>query len=70
MFHYEDKITLTADDLINRNGDITNYKLSFPIIEDELNIPDDIIEVSIFEGNEGFDTFGYKSFKICVVFLI
>ena len=36
------------------------------LTEDELNIPDDIIEVNLFEGNEGFDTFGYESFKICV----
>ena len=66
MFHYEDNITLTVDNIINKNGDITNYKLSFPIIEDELNIPDDIIEVSVFECNEGYDIIGYEVFKICV----
>ncbi len=67
MFHYEDKINLVADNIVNRNGDITNYKLTFPITEEDLNIPDDIIHVSIIECCEGFDSsYGYESFKICV----
>lgn len=66
MFRYNDKITLIATNAINKDGKIIDYILSFPITEDNLVIPEDVIQMSILEYHEGYQNYGYESFKICV----
>ena len=66
MFGYNDKLTLTAINTINKKGKIINYNLSFPIDENELSIPEDVIQMSIFEYHEGREIYGHETSKICV----
>ena len=66
MFRYNDKLTLMAINFLNKKGDISNYRLSFPIDKEKLDIPKDIIKLSIFEYHEGYETYGHEIFKICV----
>lgn len=66
MFGYNDKLTLTAVNVINKDGEIIDYNLSFPIDEDNFSIPKDIIQMSIFEYHEEREITGYEAFKIYV----
>ena len=66
MFGYNDKLTLTTINTINKKGEIINYNLSFPIDKEELSIPEDVIQMSIFEYHEGREIYGHETSKICV----
>ena len=63
MFRYGDKLTLSGINVVNKNGDIIDYHLSFPLEDTDFDIPKDVVEISIFEGH---DDIAYLSFKICV----
>ncbi|MBP5683900.1 MAG: hypothetical protein J6X02_01420 [Bacilli bacterium] len=63
MFRYGDKLTLSGINVVNKNGDIIDYHLSFPLEDTDFDIPEDVVEISIFEGH---DDIAYLSFKICV----
>ena len=65
MFHYNDKVTLTAANSINKDGKITNFNLSFPIKNDNFIVPEDIIQIYIYECTDN-SFLGSISFKICV----
>ena len=66
MFGYNDNFRLTATNTINKEGKMINYTLSFPVSEEDLIIPDNVIQMSILEYHEGYQNYGYESFKICV----
>ena len=65
MFHYNDKVTLTAANSINKDGKIVNFNLSFPIKDENLVVPEDIIQIYIYECTDN-SFIGSISFKICV----
>ena len=65
MFHYNDKVTLTAANSVNKDGKITNFNLSFPIKNDNFIVPEDIIQIYIYECTDN-SFLGSISFKICV----
>ena len=65
MFRYNDKITLTASNSINKDGKIINFNLSFPIKSDDFIVPEDIIQLSVYEYSDN-PFFGSIAFKICV----
>jgi len=52
MFNIGERIQLIAYDAINKKGEITNYRVKFPIDKDSLQIPEDIIELSVIEYHE------------------
>lgn len=66
MFGYNDNFRLTATNTINKEGKMINYTLSFPVSEEDLIIPDNVIQMSVLEYHEGYQNYGYESFKICV----
>ena len=66
MFKYDDKVTLTAINAIDSEGNLLDYQISFPIDKDSFDIPENIREIGIFEYHEGDKTYGYNAFKICV----
>ena len=66
MFGYNDKITLTATNAINKEGKIIPYSLSFPIGESDFVVPNDIRQISIMEYHEGYETYITESFKIYI----
>ena len=66
MIEYNDKMTLTGINAVNKKGKIINYHLSFPLKDDDFNIPEDIAEISIFEYHEGYENYGFRAFKICL----
>ena len=63
MFRCGDKLTLSCVNVVNRDGKIVDYNLSFPLEDSDFDIPNDVVEVSIFEAH---DDVGYISFKILV----
>lgn len=63
MFRNGDKLTLSCINVINKGGKIIDYHISFPLEDSDFDIPEDVVEMSIFEGH---DDIGYLSFKICV----
>jgi len=65
MLGCSDKITLCAINFTNKDGEIINYHLSFPLKED-FEIPEDVIQVSIFEAHQGFSNYGFTAFNIYV----
>ena len=65
MLGLNDKITLCAINFTNKNGEIINYHLPFPIKED-FELPDDIIQVSIFETHQGICNYGFTAFNIYI----
>ena len=66
MFGYSDKVTLSGVNVINKKGQIIDLNLKFPLDEKNLDIPDDVIQMSIYEGFDGPDCFAVESFKIYV----
>ncbi len=66
MFGFNDKVTLTGINTINQNGEIIDYIISFPITDYDFDIPEETIQISIFEGHLGRENYGYTAFKICV----
>ena len=65
MFRQEDKITLTCADTINRSGKILDFYIKFPI-EKEIDIPQDILKMNVYEYCNGYESYICKVFKICV----
>ena len=65
MLGCNDKITLCAINFTNKDGEIINYHLSFPIKED-FELPNDIIQLSIFETHQGICNYGFTAFNIYV----
>lgn len=65
MLGCSDKITLCAINFTNKDGEIVNYHLPFPIKED-FELPNDIIGVSIFETHLGICNYGFTAFNIYV----
>ena len=65
MLGCNDKITLCAINFTNKNGEIINYHLKFPI-DAYFEIPEDIIQVSIFETHQGICNYGFTAFNIYV----
>ena len=66
MFGYSDKTTLTGFNAYNKKNEFLDYVISFPIMED-IEIPKDIREISIIEGQNESDLQRCKtSFKIYV----
>ena len=65
MLGQGDKITISGINAINREGDVIDFQVSFPI-EGELKIPEDLVKLSIFEYQEGPHFSGKKAFRICV----
>ena len=55
MLEYNDKMTLTGINAINKKGKIINYNLVFPLNDDDFYLPEDITEISVFEYHEGYD---------------
>ena len=66
MFKQQDKVTLSAINAINKDEEIIDYVLPLPIADSDFFIPEDIIQLSIFEYHEGIHTYGYEAFKICI----
>lgn len=66
MFRYDDKVILTSGNIINKEGKIIDYNISFPIKDNDLIIPNDILIMDIFEYHDCFKPYGYVAFKICV----
>ena len=66
MLEYNDKMTLTGINAINKKGKIINYNLVFPLNDDDFYLPEDITEISVFEYHEGYENYGFKAFKICM----
>lgn len=66
MLGYSDKFTLTTINAISKDGKKLDYVLSFPLEDNDFYIPDDIIEISIFEYHEGYTNYGFIPFKIYV----
>ena len=66
MFGYNEKVTLTGNNIINKDGKFVDSVIKFPIDEESLNIPDDVIQMSIYEGYDGKVTYIGESFKIYV----
>ena len=68
MLGYNDKFILIGNNIINRKREMTNHTISFPITEDNLYIPEDILQMSIFEYHEvnEYKSYGYEVFKIYV----
>ena len=65
MFGYEDKITLSAINAINKDGEIIDFHLSFPI-EYDFDVPENILQMSIFEMRQDIGINGFNSFKIFI----
>ena len=65
MLGCDDKITLCAINFTNKEGEIINYHLPFPVKED-FELPNDIIQVSIFETHQGICNYGFTAFNIYV----
>ena len=66
MLEYNDKMTLTGINAINKKGKIIDYNLVFPLKNDDFCLPEDIVEISIFEYHEGYENYGFKALKICL----
>ena len=66
MFASNDNITLSCINVLNKDLKIIDFNLSFPLYDTDLEIPDDVIEVSIFESHLGRNNYGYVVYKICV----
>jgi len=66
MFHFNDRITLTAANFRNKDDEIVNFIMPFPIDEKNFSIPKDIIQLSIMEGHIDSETYADEAFKICV----
>lgn len=65
MFGYSDKISLSVINALDKDGNIIDFQLSFPISED-FEIPDNILQVSIFEMRQDIGYQGFNSFKIFI----
>ena len=65
MLGQEDKIKITGVQAIDRNGKLLDFNLKFPF-EEDVEIPEDIVSITIFEYQEGIQSFGKGVFKICI----
>lgn len=66
MLGYEEKITLTGANALNKDGKIIDYTISFPIVDTDFDIPKGVIQISIMEGQWGRQNYAYTAFKIHV----
>ena len=61
MFNENDKTTLIGYNAKDKNGELLNYIIKFPIQNEDFDIPEEINQISIIEGytdtiSEGFKT--------------
>ena len=66
MFGTNDRTSLTGINVINRNKKVLGYVLEFPFNDKELELPKDMVKMTIFEHDSGYANFGHEVFKICV----
>ena len=66
MFKHNDRFTLTGINAIDKDGQMIDYHLSFPIDKSTFTIPENIREISVYEYHEGTEKYGYIAFKILV----
>ena len=67
MFGHNEWVTLTVLNAVNKENQVTDLIISLPLEDDiNLDIPDDIIQVSLFEYHDGRTPYGNEAFKICV----
>ena len=65
MFAYNDKITLVGVNAVNKDGQIMDFIVPFPI-NYYISIPTDLVQMSIFEYHEGHELFGRESIRLFV----
>ncbi len=65
MFGYNNKITLTGINAINKEGKLIDYRIKFPFNNSNVYVPNDIVQISIFEYHE-HESVAYEAFKIYV----
>ena len=66
MFGVNDKTTLTGINVFNKNKEIMGYVLKFPFNAEELELPKDMVQMTIFEYDSSYANFGHKVFKLCI----
>ncbi len=66
MFGVNDRTSLTGINVFNKNKKLSGYVLKFPFNGEELDIPEDMVQMTIFENDSGYANFGHAVFKICI----
>lgn len=66
MFGVNDRTSLTGINVFNKNKKLSGYVLKFPFNVEELDIPEDMVQMTIFENDSGYVNFGHAVFKICI----
>lgn len=66
MFAYNDKLRLVVINVKDRDGKIMPTNISLPFNVKNINFPENVSQVSIFEYHEGIENYGHNVFNIYV----
>ena len=66
MFAYNEKIKLTVMNVRDRNGRLLPINISLPLNVKNINLPENISQLSIIEYHEGIEIYGHRAFNIYV----
>lgn len=66
MFACNERITLTVVDIYDKNGKQLPIFISFPLLDEELILPKNIVKLSIVEYHEGKTNYSHHAFNIYV----
>ena len=63
MFNQSDKISLSITNALDINGNVIPFSLKLPI-EEDFDIPSNVVKVTLFEYIDGFENEGYSVYSI------